>query len=408
MIALRVFLPFSLGFFLSYAVRNVNAVIAPDLTASLSLTPADLGMLTSAYFLTFAAFQLPLGLLLDRYGPRRVEAALMVVAAAGCGIFALGLSIPTLVIGRALIGLGMSACLMAAFKAYVQWFPAERLPIINGATLAIGGFGALTATAPVEVLLSITDWRGVLLLTGAVSLVAAAAIFTVVPKHAEEGGIEVEVEGWGDQLRGLAQVLSSPYFWRIAPITLTVQSALLAIQGLWVGPWMRDIGGFDRVVAANHLLYITVAMTAGFLVLGILMERLERFGVSPVTFTTGCCVAATAALGVIVLAPGLPPALTWCTFGFFGGAGILYYPVLSRHFPTALAGRVITSANVLSFGGAFAAQWGIGEIIELWPVADDGSYHRLGYQAGFGLIFGLEVLALVWLLIPRRSPDAHL
>ena len=408
MIALRVFLPFSLGFFLSYAVRNVNAVIAPDLTASLSLTPADLGMLTSAYFLTFAAFQLPLGLLLDRYGPRRVEAALMVVAAAGCGIFALGLSIPTLVIGRALIGLGMSACLMAAFKAYVQWFPAERLPIINGATLAIGGFGALTATAPVEVLLSITDWRGVLLLTGAVSLVAAAAIFTVVPKHAEEGGIEVEVEGWSDQIRGLAQVLSSPYFWRIAPITLTVQSALLAIQGLWVGPWMRDIGGFDRMVAANHLLYITVAMTAGFLVLGILMERLERFGVSPVTFTTGCCVAATAALGVIVLAPGLPPALTWCTFGFFGGAGILYYLVLIRHFPTALAGRVITSANVLSFGGAFAAQWGIGEIIELWPVADDGSYHRLGYQAGFGLIFGLEVLALVWLLIPRRSPDAHL
>ena len=407
MIALRVFLPFSLGFFLSYAVRNVNAVIAPDLTAAMSLTPADLGMLTSAYFLTFAIFQLPLGLLLDRYGPRRIQAALMVVAAAGCALFAVGMSISTLVAGRALIGVGVSACLMAAFKAYVQWFPAERLPLINGATLAIGGFGALTATAPVEAMLTITDWRGVLLVTGGLSLVAAAAVYVIVPVHQEEKN-RAEPEPIGEQIRGLTRVLASPYFWRIAPITLTVQAAFLSIQGLWAGPWMRDIGGFDRTDVANNLLYITVAMTVGFLVLGLLVERMERWGIRPVTFTTWCASAAIGSLGVIVLVPGLPPALMWCAFGFFGGAGVLYYPVLSRHFPTALTGRVITSANVLAFGAAFAAQWGIGEIIELWPVGDDGSYHPHGYLAGFGVVLAAEILALIWLLLPRRSPEAQL
>ncbi|MBL8253669.1 MAG: MFS transporter, partial [Candidatus Competibacter sp.] len=148
-VAWRIFLPFAAGYFLSYLYRAINAALSPYLATELRLDATDLGLLTSVYFLTFAAFQLPLGVLLDRFGPRRVEATLLLFAAAGAGLFAVSHSPLELIVGRGLIGLGVSACLMASFKAFVLWLPAERLPVANGWVLAAGGLGALAATAPV-------------------------------------------------------------------------------------------------------------------------------------------------------------------------------------------------------------------------------------------------------------------
>ncbi|KPK15769.1 MAG: MFS transporter permease, partial [Nitrospira bacterium SG8_3] len=154
---LRIFVPFAIGYFFSYLYRVVNAVIAPNLVADLNLGPADLGLLTSTYFLTFAAFQLPLGVLLDRFGSRRTEACLLIFAALGAFVFARAESASGLVAGRALIGFGVSSCLMAPFTAYAIWFAKERLPLVNGLQVAVGGIGALTATAPVAPDLQIKD-----------------------------------------------------------------------------------------------------------------------------------------------------------------------------------------------------------------------------------------------------------
>ena len=156
-ILIRILFPFALGYYLSYFFRVVNAVLSPDLVAEFGLSADDLGLLTASYFITFAAAQLPLGLLLDRYGPRRIEASLLLFAALGALVFALGENRLQLIIGRGLIGFGVSACLMAAFKAFTQWFPPERLPLINGIIMASGGLGALTATLPVQSALAITD-----------------------------------------------------------------------------------------------------------------------------------------------------------------------------------------------------------------------------------------------------------
>ena len=158
---LRVFLPFAAGYFVSYLYRVVNAVIAPDLVADIGVGPSALGLLTATYFISFASFQLPLGVLLDRFGPRKVEAALLLFAALGAFIFARAESLTGLITGRAFIGFGVSACLMAAFKAYTLWFPREKWPLINGFQMAAGGLGALAATSPVEATLQFTDWRGV-------------------------------------------------------------------------------------------------------------------------------------------------------------------------------------------------------------------------------------------------------
>lgn len=401
----RIVLPFCLGYFLSYAVRNVNAIIAPDLAHELTLSPSGLGLLTSAYFLAFAAFQLPLGVLLDRYGSRRVEAVLFLFAGAGCAMFALGDSVGELVVARALIGIGVSGALMGAFRAYVQWFPAERLSLVNGLTMTVGGLGALAATAPVEALLQITDWRGVLLLMALIALLASAAVFFGVPRHPDDD--KPATESLAQQCAGVVRVYRSPAFWRVAPLAVTSQAMFLAIQGLWAGPWFRDVAGFPRDAVATHLFYITVAMVAGFFSVGVVAERLRRHGVSNVTVATWCCVIALVALILIMFGVTQLVTFPWLIFGFFGGAGFLFYAVLTEAFPDALAGRVITCANVLTFAGAFTAQWGIGAVIDWWPVDGAGHYHPLGYQAGFGLFLGLTVLSVVWLLLAPTAKPTH-
>ncbi|KIH77683.1 Predicted arabinose efflux permease, MFS family [Geoalkalibacter ferrihydriticus] len=391
-VLMRVFLPFCFAYFLSYLFRTVNAVIAPDLIGDLALEPAGLGLLTAAYFFAFAAFQLPLGLLLDRFGPRRVEAALLLVAAAGALLFARAESMNELLVGRALIGLGVSACLMAAFKAFAQWLPPERLPLANGIQMVAGGLGALAATAPVAAALHVTDWRGVFTLLALLTFVAAVALFLVVPEKPREGVGETLPE----QLRGLGKILRSPAFWRVAPWACTGQAAYLSIQGLWSGPWLRDVAGRGREEVAYVLLLIALTMTAGYFFFGALAERLGRRGVAPMS-VAAWGMGAFMLVQALLLLQWQPLTLPlWLLFGFCGTACILPYAVLSQAFSRHLTGRANTTLNLLVFSAAFAAQWGIGAVIGLWPETAQGSYAPEGYRAGFGMILACQVLALLW------------
>lgn len=386
-------------------MRNVNAVIAPDLTASLGLTAASLGLLTSAYFLTFAAFQLPLGVLLDRYGPRRVDSLLLLFAAFGAFLFATGESVTQLVIARAFIGLGVSACLMASFKAFVMWFPSERLPLVNGCIMAVGGFGALLVTAPMEALLAIIEWRDVFFIMLAFAATASAAIFFIVPKRPEER--TVSKESMSAQVRGLVGVFKSPLFWRIAPIATASQAAFLSIQGLWAGPWLKDVAGLSRLAVGEHLALIPASMIVGFLSFGFISDRLRKVGVRTVTVAAAGMLLFMLAQLALIVASGVTPALLWCAFGLFGTSGIVCYAVLSQSFPKTLAGRVNTALNVLAFSAAFGAQWGLGGLIGLFPAEAAGAYEPAGYHLAFTVTLGIQLICFIWLIWPRRNPAAR-
>ncbi len=392
---LRVFIPFAIGYFFSYLYRVVNAVIAPNLVVDLNLSPGDLGLLTSTYFLTFAAFQLPLGVLLDRFGSRKVEACLLLFAAVGAFIFARANSVPGLIAGRALIGFGVSSCLMAAFTAFAIWFPRERLPLVNGIQVAVGGLGALTGTAPVEAALQISDWRTLFTLLGILTLGAAAAIFFVVPERRAEGGGATLKE----QVRGIGTVYKSPVFWRIAPWAVTSQATFMAVQTLWAGPWLRDVAGYERMAMAQGLLLIAAAMVVGFALIGALAARLSRSGINPLYVSVSGMGAFMVIQGLIILHVISLTLPLWILFGFFGATGVLNYAILCQSFPGNLAGRVNTGLNVMVFVVAFGGQWGIGEIINLWPILPDGRYAPASYQAGFGLMLALQVLSVIWFIV---------
>jgi MFS family permease len=394
---LRVFLPFAAGYFLSYLYRVVNAVIAPDLIADTGVGSSALGMLTAIYFISFASFQLPLGVLLDRFGPRRVEAVLLLFGALGAMLFAKAEGLAGLVVGRACIGLGVSACLMAAFKAYTLWFPKDQWPLINGLQMAAGGFGALTATSPVEAALRLTDWRGVFLGLAVFTLLAAGAVFFAVP----EKQAVTNQESLADQLRGIQEVFTSRTFWRTAPLTTASQAAFMAIQGLWAGPWLNHVGKLNRGEVAGVLFGVAMAMVAGFIVLGSLAGHLHQRGVRvATTAVSGMTIFLAVQLLLVLHPPGWTFAL-WLAFGFFGTSGVIAYSALSQAFPVHLSGRVTTALNLLVFVAAFASQWAIGAIIELWSAGPGQPPREAGFNAGFGLLLLLQAAGLLHYLLGR-------
>lgn len=397
---LRIFTPFALGYFLSYLFRVVNAVIAPDLVADLDLDPSELGLLTSTYFIAFASSQLPLGLFLDRFGPRIVEAFLLIFAGAGAALFALSHSLAGVIAGRALIGFGVSACLMAAFKSYVIWFPPRILSRVNGFQMAAGGLGAFAATIPVEWALGFTDWRGVFLGLALVSFTAALAVFFVVPQS-KSGHPAEQIS---TQIKGIVQVFKSPAFWRIAPLTTLSQAGYISIQGLWAGPWLRDVAGIPRQGVAQVLSWSAMAMITGFIALGFLAEKLAAKGIPVRTtavagMTVFLCIQALMAFNIALPAPAVMVG-----FGFFGTSGILAYTALTLDFPISLSGRVTTGINMLVFIAAFIVQWAIGAVINLWEAGADGRYDPAGYRTGFLALLGCQLICLAWFWM---SPFFH-
>lgn len=396
---LRVFLPFAAGYFISYLYRVVNAVIAPDLIADIGIGPSALGLLTATYFIAFASFQLPLGVLLDRFGPRKVEAVLLLFAALGAFIFARAESLAGLIVGRAFIGFGVSACLMAAFKGYALWFPREKWAMVNGFQMAAGGLGALAATAPVEAALQFTDWRGVFMGLALVTFLTAVAVLSIVP----EKKIDAAGESLHNQLRGIREVFTSRKFWRTAPLTTMSQAAFLAIQGLWAGPWLSHVAGLERTEVAGMLFWIAVAMIAGFITLGSITEQLNKRGISvATTAVTGMTLFMIVQL-LLIFGPTAWYVPVWLAFGFLGTSGIIAYSALSQSFPVQLSGRVTTAINLLVFVAAFVGQWAIGGIIDFFT-RDATALSSQGFAVGFFLMLLLEFLGFLYYILAGRKP----
>jgi predicted MFS family arabinose efflux permease len=267
--------------------------------------------------------------------------------------------------------------------------------------MAAGGLGAIMATAPVQAALDLTSWRQVFLVLAAMSLVAALAILLIVPREERSAA----APSARDLFSGTGRVFASRTFWRIAPLTVASQATFFAIQGLWAGPWLTHVAGLPRAAVARQLSLVAAAMIAGFLILGWTAERLGRKGVGIIAFAVGCMLMFMAAQLAIIAGWGGAGVLPWLAFGFFGTSGILPYAGLSQRFPAALAGRVNTSLNVLVFVAAFAAQAGMGAIIDWQPAAGAGTAG--GYRAAFALMLLLQGIGLVWFLVCRHDPPVR-
>ncbi len=395
--------PFGFGYFLSYLFRAVNAVVAPDLVRDLGLSASALGLLTAVYLLAFALFQLPLGILLDRYGPRRVQAGLLALAAVGALAFAFGQSTWQLAAARGLIGLGFAGGLMAGFKAVVLWVAEPRRPLANACVMSFGALGLIVSTAPMAWAVGIAGWRPVFVGLAGLTLAIAALIFVNVPERAARA----PAAGLRPSIAALGRIYSDRAFLGLAPLLGASAGTHLAIQTLWAGAWFRDVVGLDRAAVAQQLLAMAIAFFVGILATGFVADALMRRGVGVLTIMLWFVLTFLASQALILLDVAGFAAPAWIAFGMLGQVAILAFPWLSSHFGAAVSGRANTAMNLVIFMAAFAIQAAIGWVLDLYPQDASGAYPATAYRTAFGACLAVEVAALAWFLANWRRYGAR-
>jgi predicted MFS family arabinose efflux permease len=394
-VAVAMFLAFAFAYFFSALLRAVTATLAPAFSAELGLSSGDLGLLAGAYFLGFSVTQLPLGRWLDHIGPRRVLLAFLCVAVAACAAFAQADSFVGLWVARALIGVGVSACLMAPMTAYRRHLGETAQLRANSWMLMTGSLGMLASTLPVQWLVPLVGWRGLFLGVAAMLLLAMLLIAIFVPRDRPAGQETTSVAAPASY----GSIFRHPYFVRLAPMAFVLYGGLLAVQSLWAGPWLTQVAGRSAAEAAQGLFAINLSMLCAFFAWGVLMPRLRRWGW---TVDRLIALGVPLSLGLLALAVVLGPEAQagwwalWCVSCTFVS---LSQPAVGQAFPTAVAGRALSAYNLVIFLGVFSVQWGIGLAID--ALAGLGWDRASAMRAAFGL-FGVAAAATyAWFLLRR-------
>ncbi len=390
-----VFMGFAFAYFFSALLRAVTATLAPVFSVELGLQAADLGLLAGAYFLGFAALQLPLGSALDRFGPRRTLLALLSVAVLGCAAFAMAPNLPALLAARMLIGAGVAACLMAPLTCYRRHFSPVAQMRASSWMLMTGSLGMLASTLPVQWMLPAIGWRGLFWALAGMLLLAMLAVARLVPRDPDptdwtntEGG-------------GYAAIVRHPVFASMAPLGFVLYGGMIAVQSLWAGPWLTRVCGWSPRDAALGLFGINLAMLTAFLTWGLVMPRLVKRGISAVQLMRWGL-----PLPILVLAVNITRGheaqagmwALWCVSCTFVAVS---QPAVGAAFPREQAGRALSAFNLLIFAGVFCVQWGIGLLVD--ALLQAGLTEPDAFRAALGL-FGMGVLmAYLWFLRGARQ-----
>ncbi|MBI5721939.1 MAG: MFS transporter [Burkholderiales bacterium] len=385
---------FAATYFLSALLRAVTATLAPVFSAELGLTAGHLGLLAGAFFLGFAAMQLPLGRALDRFGPRRTLLVLLALAMLGCIAFAHAGGLGSLVLSRMLIGVGVSACLMAPLTSYRRWLTPMAQLRANSWMLMTGSLGMVASTLPVQWLLPLLGWRGVFwglagLLALATGLVAWFVPRDAAPPAAAGGSAGPERGTYG-------QIVRHRLFVRMAPAGFFIYGGLIAVQALWAGPWMTRVAGLDAGAAARGLFAINVAMLFTFMTWGMVLPRLARRGIDALRLMRwGLPVCLAVLLGNLWLGPaaGAWHWAAWCVACSFVSVS---QPAVGAAFPTARAGRALSAFNLVIFSGVFSTQWGIGLLVDAALALGAGNV--AAYRVAFGVFAACSLASYLWLL----------
>lgn len=357
-----VFLAFAAAYFCSTLLRAITATLAPVLTQDFALHARDLGLLAGGYFLGFAAVQLPLGSWLDRHGPKRVILWFLSLAVLGCLAFSLAGNFAWLLAARVLVGMGVGACLMAPLTGYRRWYGPATLLRANSWMLMTGSLGMLASTLPVQWLMPLTGWRPLFWILAAMIVLSMAAIAGVVPPW---NGVATRGASTPSPLQaGYAEVWKSRYFRKMAPLAFFNYGGMVAMQTLWVGPWLVKVAGYTPLASAAGLFYVNAVMLVTFWGWGMVMPWLVQRGWSA-TRLIGWGIPLSLVVLVFNMLGG--PATGWPGWALFcmvSSVMGLAQPAVGMAFQSSLAGRALSAFNLMIFAGVFVMQWSIGLLID--------------------------------------------
>ena len=427
--AILVFLAFAFSYFMSALIRAITATISPTLTLELSLQARDLGLLSGGYFLGFAVMQLPLGKWLDRFGPKKVIICFLSVAVLGCLAFAKATSFSGLLLARVFCGAGVSACLMAPLTGYRRWLAPNSQIRANSWMLMSGSLGMVASTLPVQWLMPIWGWRGIFVALGAMTFIAALVIMVIVPAWKLE---RTEASAGKTVDNSYAQVWSNQYIRSLIPLAFFLYGGLVAVQTLWVSPWMIKIAGYSALEAAQGLFYINVAMLIAFWLWGTINPWLFRKKISSDKLMLRGLPISFAILAIIIIAvqayntpaTAINDALLAGKTGFDALLAVLNkyvwalwalycvsctfialsQPAIAMAFPAELAGRALSAYNLVIFAGVFVVQWGIGLMIDGFKAL--GWSEVAAFQGAFGVFLLCNMLSYAYFVFARPVQSA--
>lgn len=401
-LCLKIFIPFSLAYFLSVLLGSANSIMSPILIETFALSPTDLGFMSSVYLVAFGIAQFPIGVLLDLYGGRETLIPLLTFAVMGTLIFAVSESYAMLVLSKIFLGIGMAGCLMAAFKTYSQWMPAKKLPLIYSFHSLAGGIGGMVATRPLAYAFEIIQWRHICIFLAILTFMTLVLLYFLVPKS-NLNNKKVSTPEIINSFQSMFHFCLESRFWMVAPIIITSQGVMFSYLYLWVGPWMRDVAKLDEVDVGMNMLFAFTGAALGYFLNGLVAElsiKTKKFSMEKLYLIFG--VGLTIFLGIIVVKNDSSVSFIWVIVMFFANMTMIAFPLMQKLYASCEVGRALSLLNFTIFLMSFIFQWFIGVVLDFYPVVD-GRFSAQGYQTSLAVIVLLNMAAVIHLYFELRK-----
>ena len=393
-----IFCVFAFGFFISNLLRSITATLTPVLTSEFDLTAGNLGLLAGGYFLGFSLMQIPAGLLLDKHGPKKVVAYLLLIALVSTISFAFAKSFTGLLISRFFIGVGVAACLMGPLTGYRVWFEDKYQQRANSWMLMVASFGFVISTLPVQILLPVIGWRFIFLLISILILLSIILILVFAPSW------NTNIQNQSIQIKGnLSDVWKNKFFISLVPLAFLNYGGVQAIQTLWAGPWMLNVSGYTPLESATGLFWINITMLFAFMFWGYILPKLSSLGIDSIKIVKiGLPISYIILFCIIIM--GQKAGATMFTFYILSSIVLsLTQPALALSFPQNLAGKSLTSLNVFIHSGTFFVQWSIGLLIDLSRKM--GADTITSYKISFSIFLFLCILSYLFFIYFNKNEN---
>ena len=391
-----IFLVFAFAFFISNLLRSITATLSPVLTAEFNLTAGNLGLLAGGYFLGFTSMQIPLGFLLDRHGPKKIVSSLLIIAIVGTTSFALAQNFASLLISRVFIGIGVSACMMGPLTGYRIWFEEKYQQRANSWMLMVANIGFVFSTLPVQVLLPIIGWRLIFFGTTFLIIASIVLILLFIPNtkkkfKIDENDIEVK----------LSDIWKNKFFISVIPLGFFNYGGMYAIQTLWAGPWMIRVTGYSSLESATGLFWINFTALIGFFLWGYFLPIISKYGLNSFKLMKfGLPISYLVLLSIIIKGSNAG-AFLFTIYILTSIVLTVVQPAVGLSFPKRLAGKSLTSYNLVIFLGTFIMQWGMGLIIDFSHSM--GKSEILSFQISFFVYFILCIFSYIFFVLKSRN-----
>ncbi len=397
-------------FTLSQFYKTSIAVITPQLMADLALDAKGLSVMSAVFFYTFALAQFPIGIYLDRVGPRIIMSALSLIAAVGVMLFAGAQSLWMSTAGRALMGFGTSCNLMGSFKLLTLWFSPMQFATLSAVITSVGALGTITSATPLVLMVEAIGWRWVFALFAAVTFLTSAVFYLIVRDKPHETPFGREK---GDATRAAPKMIStfgrlfaSRDYWIISLGSMGRFGIIFAFQGLWAGPYLMEVMGYSAVKTGNMIFILNIGYIIGCPLFGMLSDRV--FQTRKWIVVSGLGAHALIMLAFANLPPGFPDALMailFFSFGFFFGAGMVMYAQIKELMPPEMSGTAMAGINFFGLMGVGLFLHGLGSLMQhIYPAAPFG---EAAFQMTYWICFGFLTLAVLLYLFTRDTKSAN-